>query len=209
MKGRQERCGPRTPKVSLAVSSSEHAGTTQAAAASAEVLLKNEPVDVPGAIQALEDSRNLMDEGNPEDVDLEILQLLRSCYCRIGEAAKTDEALETRQSVKQSRDFLRLASYYEEAGETTSAAGLQRLQPPASTCGLGSKNRRSLRVILTDSSTKSLGRPCFPKKLITRPLRLLWNPIPIAPECAAAAVWPDVRSRRSRPHRAWPAESCS
>ena len=104
----------------MALPSSPHADTKQAAATDADSLLRNEPVDVTGAIQVLEDSRSLMNEENPEDVDLEVLQLLRSCYYRIGEAAKaeeTDEALRMRESVKQSRDFLLLASHYEEAGE--------------------------------------------------------------------------------------------
>jgi hypothetical protein len=78
----------------------------------------NQP-DLPASIESLERAANLIVDGVSEDIDIEILEHLRSAYLRSGEAEKAEDAgrrLEQKRSLIESRDFLELAGYFEAAG---------------------------------------------------------------------------------------------
>lgn len=87
-----------------------HAG--KAAQAGAEA-------DIVSAIQSLERAAELIADDLPQDIDVDILALLRSTYLRNGDAEKADAAerrLDHKRSLIESRDFLELARHFETAG---------------------------------------------------------------------------------------------
>lgn len=73
--------------------------------------------NMPGAISALEKGRDLIDQDNPGDVDLKLLERLHDAYRKAHDHEKVADVDRQRQKLKdiaQSRDFLLLAEKYLE-----------------------------------------------------------------------------------------------
>jgi hypothetical protein len=86
---------------------------------SGKAALGESNLNLEASIEALEKASNLITDSCPEEIDLEILALLRLAYLRNGDgenAGKTEQRLNQRKSLMESRDFLELAEYFRSDG---------------------------------------------------------------------------------------------
>ncbi|MCL4552832.1 MAG: hypothetical protein M1305_04680, partial [Candidatus Marsarchaeota archaeon] len=103
----------------LRFSDSQYAQTKRECIELARHALQSEPPEIVAAIELLRRARKLIDQSNPEDLDVDVLQELRTAHYRNNspsEARSVEEALSSIQSIIQSRDFLALAKHYQATG---------------------------------------------------------------------------------------------